>query len=40
MRVKGILLGSSFCDVCSAVSWSISWARCFSVVAAESGFLK
>ena len=28
MRVNEILLVSSFCDVCSAVSRSISWARC------------
>ena len=28
---------SSFCEVCSAVSRSISWARCLPVVAAESG---
>ena len=33
--VNGILLVSSFCDVCSAVSRSI-WVRCFSVVRAES----
>ena len=32
-----ILLVSSFCDVCSAVSRSISWARCLPVVTAESG---
>ena len=32
MRVNGILLVSSFCDVCSAVSPSISWARCLLVV--------
>ena len=25
------------CEVCSAVSRSISWARCLPVVAAESG---
>ena len=37
MRVNGILLVSSFCDVCSAVSRSISWARCLPVVTAESG---
>ena len=35
--VNGILLVSSFCDVCSAVSRSISWARCLPVVNAESG---
>ena len=28
---------SSFCEVCSAVSPSISWARCLPVVTAESG---
>ena len=37
MRVNRILLVSSFCDVCSAVSRSISWARCLPVVTAESG---
>ena len=36
-EVNGILLVSSFCDVCSAVSWSISGARCLLVVTAESG---
>ena len=36
MRVNGILLVSSFCDDCSAVSRSISWARCLPVVTAES----
>ena len=35
MRVNGILLVSSFCDDCSAVSRSISWARCLPVVTAE-----
>ena len=43
MRVNEILLVSSFCDVCCAVSRSISWARCLPVVTAESGqprFLK
>ena len=40
MRVKGILLGSSFFDVCSEVSRSISLARCLPVVTAESGFSK
>ena len=35
--VNGILLISSFCDVCSVVSRSISWARCLPVVTAESG---
>ena len=28
---------SSFCEVCNAVSRSISWARCLPVVTAESG---
>ena len=32
-----ILFVSSLCDVCSAVSRSISWARCLPVVTAESG---
>ena len=43
MRVNEILLVSSFCDVCNAVSRSISWARCLPAVTAESGqprFLK
>ena len=31
-----ILLVSSFCDVCSVVSRSISWARCLPVGTAES----
>ena len=34
--MNGILSVSSFC-VCSAVSRSISWARCLPVVTAESG---
>ena len=34
--MNGILSGSSFCEVCSAISGSISWARCLSVVTAES----
>ena len=34
-RVYGILLVSSFCDICSAVSRPISWARCLSVVTVE-----
>ena len=41
--MNGILSVSSFCEVCSAVSRSISWARCLPVVTAESGnpcFLK
>ena len=29
-----ILSVSSFCEVCSAVPWSLSWARCLSVVTA------
>ena len=37
MRVNGILLVSSFCDDCSAVSRSISLARCLPVVTAKSG---
>ena len=37
MRVNGILLFSLFCDVCSAVSRLISWARCLPVVTVESG---
>ena len=37
MRVNGILSLSLFCVVCSAVSWSISWARCLPVVTAETG---
>ena len=28
---------SSFCDVCSAISRSISWSRCLPVVTVESG---
>ena len=35
--MKGILLGSSLCEVCSSVSRSISWDRCLPVVTAESG---
>ena len=35
--MNGILLVSSFCDVCSAVSGSISWARWLPVVTAELG---
>ena len=37
VRVNVILLVSSFCDVCSAVSRSISCARCLPMVKAESG---
>ena len=33
----GILSVSSFCEVYSAVSRSISWARCLPVVTTESG---
>ena len=33
--MNGILSVSSFCEVCSAVSRSISWARCLPVVTAE-----
>ena len=29
--MSGILSVSSFCEVCSAVSRSISWARCLPV---------
>ena len=36
--MNGILLVSSFCEVCSAVSRSISWARGLPVVTAESGW--
>ena len=32
--MNGILSVSSFCEVCSAVSRSISWARCLPVVTA------
>ena len=35
--MNGILSVSWFCEVCSAVSLSISWARCLPVVTAESG---
>ena len=35
--MNGILSVSSFCEVCSAVSRSISWALCLPVVTAESG---
>ena len=35
--MNGILSVSSFCEVCSGVSRSISWARCLPVVTAESG---
>ena len=37
VRVNGIMSVSSFSAVCSAVSRSISWARCLPVVTAESG---
>ena len=36
-KCEWILSVSSFCEVCSAVSRSISWARCLPVVTAESG---
>ena len=36
VRVNGILSVSSFCEVCSAVSRSISWAWCLPVVTVES----
>ena len=35
--MNGILSVSSFREVCSAVSRSISWVRCLPVVTAESG---
>ena len=35
--MNGIMSASSFCEVCSAVSRSISWAWCLPVVTAESG---
>ena len=41
--MNGILSVSLFCEVCSAVSRSNSWARCLPVITAESGqslFLK
>ena len=41
--MNGILSVSLFCEVCSAVSWAISWERCLPVITAESGqprFLK
>ena len=34
--MNGIPSVSSFCEVCSAISGSISLARCLSVVTAES----
>ena len=37
VSVKGFLLVSSFYDVCTAVTQSISRARCLPVVSAESG---
>ena len=36
--MNGILSVSSFCEVCSAVFRSISWARCLPLVTAESGY--
>ena len=35
--MNGIQSVSSFCEVCTAASRSISWARCLPVVTAESG---
>ena len=35
--MAGILSDLSFCEVCGAVSRSISWARCLPVVTPESG---
>ena len=35
--MNGFLSVSSFCEVCSAVSRSISCGRCLPVVTAESG---
>ena len=35
--MNGILSASSFCEGCSAVSRSFSWAQCLPVVTAESG---
>ena len=35
--MNGILSVSSLCEVCNAVSRTISWARCLPVVKAESG---
>ena len=35
--MNGILSVSSFCEVCSVVSRSISWVRCLPVVPAEPG---
>ena len=35
--MNGILSVSLLCEVSSAVSRSISWARCLPVVTAESG---
>ena len=37
VRVNGIRSVSSFCEVCSALSRSTSWAQCLPVVTAESG---
>ena len=34
--MNGILSVSSVCEVCSAVSWSISWVPCLAAVIAES----
>ena len=35
--MNGILSVSLLCEVCSALSRSISWAQCLPVVTAESG---
>ena len=35
MKVNGIPLVSSCCDICRAVSRSISWSRCLPVVTTE-----
>ena len=35
--MNGIVSISSFWEVCSAASRSISWARCLPVLTAESG---
>ena len=35
--MHGILSVFSFCEVCSPVSRSFSWAQCLPVVTAESG---
>ena len=35
--MNGIQSVSFFCEVCNAVSRSISWARCLPVTTAQSG---